>query len=136
MSMVGESGIYRRRVGIDPAHKPVRRTEFLTEDPMDPRKKVPDPVKQAEHDKFVGADYFDSPAVVISQNSDGTVNLRVWLDPVRDAKDTDNVRNVPVSSTASVGAFTPTVHNVTVSTPATPPVTTTSDTSTEKEGNS
>ena len=109
--MTGTWGVYRRKTGLDIKKKPEGNN-------------VPtfkDPAKRAEFDAFVGSPYFDHPGVVLSQNADGTANVRIYGDPNRDVFESKIIRNVPVTSTLSIGSFVPNtvaVHTTVSETPS------------------
>lgn len=129
--MVGSTGVYRRKAGLDPQDRPVRNVPtFYRINPKNGRfvldadgNRIEDTERNEEIRKFVGAPYFDHAATVVSMNNDGSVNLHVHFDPVRDGIESQQVRQVPVSQTLEVGSFTPNTPHVTVaatdSTPAT-----------------
>jgi hypothetical protein len=108
---IGDCGIYRKQVGVDMKHKPSGNLDFQDE------------VKNAEFKKFTGADYFDLAAIVLSINSDNTVNIVAFGDPVRDGYEQEIVRSVTVSTTPSIGSFTPAGINLPPVTPVTNEVT-------------
>lgn len=92
--MVGDWGTYRRPAGINPSHKPKVAYPFT------------DAGKQKDFEKFTGNLFYDHPGTVVSENADGTVNLVVFGDQDRDTWEVRSVRNVSVSTTPSIGAFT------------------------------
>ena len=52
----------------------------------------------ADGASYKGPKGYDCMAQVISENLDGTANLLVHFDPARDAKSTELIRNVAVTS--------------------------------------
>ena len=82
--MVGSIGVYRSPAGVPEQHLPSGKRG-------DPKAR--------------GALYFDLAAIPLSVNSDGSVNLRVYGDPIRDGFETKILRNVVVTTTPGVGLF-------------------------------